>query len=74
VEEAPNCIGRAQPPHTLKMGWKKEGSVPRGTRSPLFSWKTRDPYMSRPGAGHVRLTGYNPSVTIPFSHIMYYGK
>jgi hypothetical protein len=58
VEEAPNRLGRAQPPHTLDMGWKKEVRVPRGTGSPLYSWETRDLDMSRPGAGHVQLTGY----------------
>jgi hypothetical protein len=46
AEETPNLLGRAQPLHTLEMGWKKEVRVPSGTGSPLYSWETRYPDMS----------------------------
>jgi hypothetical protein len=58
VEETPNHLGGAQPPHTLEMGWEKEARIQRGMRSPLYSWETRYPYMSGTGAGHVQLTRY----------------
>jgi hypothetical protein len=47
VEEAPNYLGRAQPSHTLEMGWKKEARVQRGTGSPLYSWETQRPKYVR---------------------------
>jgi hypothetical protein len=64
VEEAPNHLGRAQPSHTLEMGWKKDARVPRGMGSPLYRLKPETRICLGPGAGHIRLClGQRPDMS-----------
>jgi hypothetical protein len=62
VEKTQNHLESPWPPQEVEWKRKRRHRVLRWRLGPLYRLETRDPDMSDPEAGHVRLAGYDQAI------------